>query len=453
MVRSNRILKIFALLFSVIISVLVALQMRPIQDDYLSFGSIESVGILGYLKNIWAFHGGNMVQFTIHSITSIPSTTQPFFLNLTAYFLLTQFMVAAASRLLFTWVFEDRHLKSNVAFWLTFLVVFGFEGFFVPGFVGAYGFTLASLAHLWPILCLIFALRLLMSESSFKFLVIPLGLVAGNSNLVESAFSCLVITLVILGTIKNPSKAKSLGFRKSFWIYVFCLVTYISSLTIAIAPGFKNRSSGTIGLPENFYDFLLRFSKSFVIFSADVLTHPFVYLSILCGFWIARKNSLKWDSLLLTKFKILSFFSISFWLLLILGSSMAYPAWHQSMGLYVFVIPTALTFGIFLSSKFSSVSISHSFKFVMAINLVIAIALYARVIDTTINRKSTWDRVFAINVCLLRQDPSAKLEGAEIIYPPFNLGVEDVNSWEWIRNDYSKWVLNPKFESKVICKG
>jgi hypothetical protein len=132
---------------------------------------------------------------------------------------------------------------------------------------------------------------------------------------------------------------------------------------------------------------------------------------------------------------------------------MAYPAWHQSMGLYVFVIPTALTFGIFLSSKFSSVSISHSFKFVMAINLVIAIALYARVIDTTINRKSTWDRVFAINVCLLRQDPSAKLEGAEIIYPPFNLGVEDVNSWEWIRNDYSKWVLNPKFESKVICKG
>ena len=453
MVRSNRILKILALLFSVIISVLVALQMRPIQDDYLSFGSIESVGILGYLKNIWAFHGGNMVQFAIHSIMSIPSTTQPFFLNLTAYFLLTQLMVAAASRLLFTWVFEDRHLKSDVAFWLPFLVVFGFEGFFVPGFVGAYGFTLASLAHLWPILCLIFALRLLMSESSFKFLVIPLGLVVGNSNLVESTFSCLVITLVLFGVMRYPAKAKSLGFRKSVWIYVFCLVTYISSLAIAIAPGFKNRSSGTIGLPDNFYDFLLRFGKSFTIFSADVLTHPFVYLSIFGGFWIARKSSLICDSLLLTKFKILSFFSICFWLLLILGSSMAYPAWHQSMGLYIFVIPTALTFGIFLSSKFSSVSISHSFKFVMAINLVIAIALYARVIDTTINRKSSWDRVFAINVCLLRQDPSAKLEGAEIIYQPFNLGVEDVNSWEWIRNDYSKWVLNPKFESKVVCKG
>jgi hypothetical protein len=452
LVRSSRSLKIFALLFSVVISVLVALQMRPIQDDYLSFGSIESVGILGYLKTIWAFHGGNMVQFTIHSIMSIPSTTEPFFLNLAAYFLLTQLMVAAASRLLFAWVFEDRHLKSNVAFWLPFLVVFGFEGFFVPGFVGAYGFTLASLAHLWPILCLIFALRLLMSESAFRFLVIPLGLVAGNSNLVESAFSCLVITFVILGIIKYPSKAKSLGFRKSVWLYVFCLVTYISSLTIAIAPGFKNRSSGAIGLPENLHDFILRFGKSFAIFSADVLTHPFVYLSIFCGFWIARTCSLICDGLLLTKLKILSFFSICFWLLLILGSSMAYPAWHQSMGLYVFVIPTALTFGIFLSLKFPSVSISYSFKFVMVLNLVIAIALFARVVDTSITRKSYWDRAFAINVCLLHQDPAAKLEGAEIIYPPFNLGVEDVNTWEWIRNDYSKWVLNPRFDSKVACK-
>jgi hypothetical protein len=122
------------------------------------------------------------------------------------------------------------------------------------------------------------------------------------------------------------------------------------------------------------------------------------------------------------------------------------------MGLYVFVIPTALTFGIFLSLKFPSVSISYSFKFVMVLNLVIAIALFARVVDTSITRKSYWDRAFAINVCLLHQDPAAKLEGAEIIYPPFNLGVEDVNTWEWIRNDYSKWVLNPRFDSKVACK-
>lgn len=452
MVRCNRILKIFALFFSVIISVLVALQMRPIQDDYLSFGSIESVGVLGYLKSIWAFHGGNMVQFTIHSVMSLPSTTQPFFLNLTVYFLLTQLMVAMASRLLFSWVFEGRQLKSNAVFWLSFLVVFGFEGIFVPGFVGAYGFTLASLAHLLPILCLIFALRLLMSGSTFKFLVVPLGLVVGNSNLVESTFACLIATLLIFGITKYPSKTNLLGFHKSIWIYVFSLVVYISSLAIAVAPGFKNRSLEAVGLPENLIDFFIRFSKSLVIFSADVLTHPFMYLAFLSGMWLAHSHLILCDGILLLKLRILCFLSISFYLLLILGSTMAYPAWHQSMGLYIFVVPTSLVLGIFVGTQFSSISIANLFKYVIVINLIFCISLYIRVVDTAISRKYAWDRAFTTNVCLLQQNSSADLKGAEIIYPPFGLGVEDVNSWEWIRNDYSKWVLNPKFDSNVICK-
>lgn len=426
--------------------------MRPIQDDYLSFGSIESVGIFGYLKSIWSFHGGNIIQFTIHSVMSLPSTTQPLFLNLTLFFLMTQVMVAIASKLLFSWIFEENRLNLSILFWLPFLVVFSFEGIFAPGFVGTYGFTLASLAHLWPILCLILALRLLMSQNSWKFLVVPLGLVVGNSNLVESAFACLIAALLTLGVAKYPAIATTLGFRKSIWVYLFTFIVYFSSLVIAIAPGFKNRSINAVGLPENLLDFFIRFSKSLVIFSADVLTHPFVYLAFFFGVWISRSRIILVDSIFRFKTGLMCFLSVSFFSLLVLGSTMAYPAWHQSMGLYVFLVPTLVMLGILLGAKNSSYVNINVFKFVIVLNLLVCISLYVRVVDTAINRKGIWDKAYAANICALQKDSSADLEGAEIIYPPFGLGVEDVNSWEWIRNDYSKWVLNPRFDSKVSCK-
>ena len=48
-------------------------------------------------------------------------------------------------------------------------------------------------------------------------------------------------------------------------------------------------------------------------------------------------------------------------------------------------------------------------------------------------------------------DPKSKLIGAEMLYPGFNLGIEDVSSWEWMRSGYSQWVSGPKFESKIDC--
>ena len=57
-----------------------------------------------------------------------------------------------------------------------------------------------------------------------------------------------------------------------------------------------------------------------------------------------------------------------------------------------------------------------------------------------INRSVVWDNNLQKNICALKVDPEATLLGAEIQYPPFNLGVEDVNTWDWMRNKYVGWV-------------
>jgi hypothetical protein len=66
-------------------------------------------------------------------------------------------------------------------------------------------------------------------------------------------------------------------------------------------------------------------------------------------------------------------------------------------------------------------------------------------------RETDWDNAFKINVCKIKKDPKSKLIGAEMLYPGFNLGIEDVSSWEWMRSGYSQWVSGPKFESKIDC--
>jgi hypothetical protein len=66
-------------------------------------------------------------------------------------------------------------------------------------------------------------------------------------------------------------------------------------------------------------------------------------------------------------------------------------------------------------------------------------------------RAVNWDDAFRINYCLIKENPNSKLVGAEMLYPGFNLGIEDVSSWEWMRNGYSNWVLNVKFKSDIKC--
>ena len=55
-------------------SFVLAIYMRPIQDDYFNLQSVQQMGVLGYLTDTWMNHGGNMVQFFLHCLTILPTT-------------------------------------------------------------------------------------------------------------------------------------------------------------------------------------------------------------------------------------------------------------------------------------------------------------------------------------------------------------------------------------------
>ena len=443
-------LEILSTLTLVIFSLTIALRIRPIQDDYFNIESVQKMGVWGYLVDTWNSHGGNMAQFAIHSLLVTFSTDRPFFYNFSLFILLTEVLVAYCSFLLIKFI-EIPVNRINFKFWIPFISVIGFEGVFVPGFLGAYGFSLASLAHLWPILALILGIALLTTHSNFRLLVIPLGFIAGNSNISESLFCCLVMTFAIYNIKERRVLQSSFRIKGNAWTFLFYSAMLIGTCMIPAAPGFWNRAADQVGLPNSFGNFLFRLAKSLTSFTADVLTHPAVYLAFLVGLMVAHSSAQGLSRESKNRILSLCIFALIFLLLLIIGSTIAYPAWHQSSGLYMIVIPAVFHLGVLVGDGRELSSYLPRLKFLTFFLIFLLGAMYVRVGVASWQRSSHWDSAFKENVCSIATSTSAPLLGAEIIYPPFKLGVEDVNTWPWMANKYRLWVSDSNFKSGVNC--
>jgi hypothetical protein len=57
-----------------------------------------------------------------------------------------------------------------------------------------------------------------------------------------------------------------------------------------------------------------------------------------------------------------------------------------------------------------------------------------------VSRSQAWDQNLIGNICTLKVNPVAELRGAKILYWPLDLGVEDVNTWKWMRDKCVGWV-------------
>ena len=421
--------------FIAIESVVLAILMRPIQDDYFNLQSVQQMGVLGYLTDTWNSHGGNMVQFLLHCLMILPTTQSFTFWNFSLFFLLTEALVFLSIRRSIRWFFPEDKLTS---FWVPLLGIVSFEGLFVPGFLGAYGFSLASLAHLWPVLallCGLLALPLFRGSWSIAFL---LGLVAGNSNLGESAFACATLLgILVASKIISDFQARSgLTINSNFW--GLSLGTFIGSVGIAVAPGFWERASDQVGLPSSLFDFLRRFAKSFASFTADALTHPLLWVILLLGVILSQKMAKFKGPDFHFKVRIMAVAALLIWMALIMGSTLAYPAWHQSMGMYLILTPLAFVLGVEMKLSFV---VSKVVALLVIASLVSSIVLFRAGI-LGIHRSQVWDNNLQENICLIKKDSNADLLGAEIQYPPFKLGVEDINTWPWMRDKYVGWVEN-----------
>ncbi len=415
-------------------SLVLAYYMRPIQDDYFNLQSVQQMGVLPYLQDTWVSHGGNMIQFLIHCIVILPSTQSFTFWNLGLFFLLTQLLCFWSLRIILKWLMPTP--SKSLLFWIPLLSLAGFEGLFVPGFLGTFGFSLATLAHLWPVMAFIIGLLGLRVFRGSWILALLLGLVAGNSNLGESAFAIGALFFLFVANLRFTDFVKRIGLEINKNYLFLAIGTLLGSIGIVIAPGFWLRASDQVGLPSSLPEFFFRLAESFASFTADALTHPMIWVFFFLGITYAARKTSDLSSSFILRFRVIATGSGLIWLALVLGSTFAYPSWHQSMGMYILLFPTSFAAGLTVRSQ----HLRKAAASLLVFSSLIMVLAFIRIGVLGVSRSQDWDQNLTKNFCALQSNPAAPLQGAEIRYPPFDLGVEDVNTWKWMRDKYAGWV-------------
>jgi hypothetical protein len=263
-----------------------------------------------------------------------------------------------------------------------------------------------------------------------------LGLIAGNSNLGESAFAIVALFLLVVAKVRDTKSFDKIGIEFNRNFYSLFVGTVIGTIGIAAAPGFWLRASDQVGLPSSPAEFLFRFARSFASFTADALTHPMMWVLFFLGVAYASRLSPDLSEKFALRLRVIAAASVLIWLALVLGSTFAYPSWHQSMGLYIFLFPTSFALG--LSTK--SQHLKRSAASLLVFSSLVMFLTFVRIGVLGVSRSLEWDRNLTHNICALEGNPGAELRGAEIRYPPFGLGVEDVNTWKWMREKYVGWI-------------
>ena len=426
---------------------------RFLQDDYFLLGYISNDSWLEFLKAVWKSQGGNLWIYGFQGLLLKSSLYSVNTLLISVWTLATISTVTFANYLILKWFLgRDIHALGKYKILSIFAVSYlGFEGLFTPGLIAAFSYHQAAFSHLWPVTLLIIALILLITNRRNLVLAFGLGIFIGNANISESFTAIVVLVLIILFRKRN-SLIENVFIRADikFFYALFC-GTFAGFFVILVAPGFWNRAQNSVGLPSSGQDFFNRFLKSFSSFTADLITHPMIFLAFLIGLMVAIPKKYGQDKILIiSKIKLLASLGFILFGSLIIGSTFAYVSWHQSTGLYQVFIPLTFILGIY-SKSIINVDLEKFQYFFIVFILASLILISLRAGLSFKARASDWDDAFKVNYCLIKNDPKAKLVGADMLYPGFNLGIEDVSEWEWMRNGYANWVSNPNFKSNIDC--
>ena len=423
-----------------------AMSARPVQDDYSLLADISEKGFFGYLNLVWETHGGNLTPMILNA-GAISSALNSFDFFSIAIFSVFTFLLAGVS----AWIavsqirIDGFGLPGTISLFLILGTLFAFEGIFSPGLIGAYFFSSASAVHVWPIIFALFGVYLTSKKSSNVFVIFVLGFFAGNSNIAES----LAIAIATFLLMVFPSK-----FSHDYSLLKLRLLlsgVLIGAITIIASPGFWTRATQNTddGIPSSFPEFVIRFSKSVSIFTVDLLTHPALYIFLALGYLV--KNKLKSEGPILVKWNYVEMLFFALFFSLILGATFAYPAWHQSLGLLILLPCASFTIGLRLGNRTNFFKPSYASRIVQ-VSVVLMIVLIARADFSVLQSGRNWSSSNLANICALREDADAKLSNPEIHYPFFNLGVEDVQTWPWIRATYVRWVSNVNASDLIDCE-
>jgi hypothetical protein len=221
--------------------------------------------------------------------------------------------------------------------------------------------------------------------------------------------------------------------------------------TMILAPGFGNRANNSVGFPSSFGDFIFRFLKAITSFSVDALTHPGAYFAFVVGigFVTSFKGAINFEKFRQSYKKL----CISFLLLLTSlmgGGTLAYTSWHQALGVDLLLVPVFFGAGV-LTSSHLPLKIRQNISIFLIIMAILTSFNSLRAAYLINERAMIWDAKLTQNICLLRKDPDSLLVGAEIRYPPLGLGIEDIQTWDWMRAGYVSWVQNLTEFGSVNC--
>ncbi len=437
--------KYFLALLLITIHIWQASLVRPVADDYTLLRIYSQEGFMSSISYIWNNFGGNITPAVIRALFVAPSIDTSNWFGFIAFSITTSLLVIISYLVLITWL-TNRNMRqiSINDLVIALLASLTFEGLFTPGLSSAYLFGAAAGVHLWPMCISILSLKIIDSFSDrharfsflgFLLISLFLGFVVGNSGFAESSavfFTLLVITIWI-----HTKKLDSPRHNFRFAIKTHLLGVGLGLLTIFIAPGFINRNNRLGRIDDGFSDLLESFRSSLVSFSGELLTHPVWLLAFLIV--VSWKSSLKIDS---SRAKTLVLFFALTYVMLVLGSTLGYAAWHQSSALIFLFAPVAFCIPM-LSGRIQNILKKSGLAYkniAMIVLVLLQLGLMARGVVVQVERSSTWDTNLTKNYCLVIESNKSPLLGAEIKYWPIGLGIEDVNRWKWMEEDYRSWL-------------
>ena len=390
---------------------------RFLQDDYIVLGFLSDSTWIGWLNAVWQGQGGNLWPYGFHALLLTSSVHT---VNTSLVAIWTLFVVAVVTLCNFTifkWVLgEDIKMLGKLK------------------------------------IMTIFSISYLGIASRNIFLAFVLGIFIGNSNIAESTAAIICFAIMFILRKKDFFFTKEFYAKSKNFYYAVFSGTIIGFTIIIISPGFWNRAENSVGLPSSVSEFVRRFLRSFSSFFADLITHPMFWLSFLIGVLISKPiKSFNDRANLINKIKLLLSLGLILFGSLTIGSTFAYVSWHQSTGLYQIFIPFSFLLGFYSESLFNLKSSKSMKKIILFMVITSLLLLSFRATLAFEKRKTDWDNAFKTNVCLVKNDLKSNLIGAEMLYPGFNLGIEDVSSWRWMRDGYARWVSNPKFISEIKC--
>ena len=423
---------------------------RPIQDDYFILGAISTGSISELLSSTWKLQGGNLIPYAFSALAAkFTAVTLSYWFQM-FFLLITVILIIILSLQFLSWLGV---INQKTRMLLSLLLILSFEGIFTPLQIAAYSWAQTSLAHLWPIL-LTFIILFSAEKSRNKAPISLLaGIVVGNSNSAEALWS---IFSVILFIVIFSRGFESFSKRSSIIKLVNFLVGSISGLILMlVAPGFWNRANTSVGFPSSIEDLIARFLKSLSAFGFDLITHPFLFLTFFvasCYLGASSKELLNFE----IKLRFLLLSSVMLFALLVLGTTAGYPAWHQSLGLFPVFSLTSFMLGIRYESTIARLK-SRSFVLILIMILTVSTSISLRTSLAVSQRANSWDIAFQRNYCLVTNTEDVNIEqlplsGPEIIFPFFHKGIEDIQTWEWMKIGYVKWIKSGKIQNPPDCE-